>query len=67
MAKTAGAQFVEDNFTQSQRNQLALLGVLNDEGELNVHPDTKPNVTLRTVAETEVGADKKFAVLGHVP
>jgi|PlaIllAssembly_1097288.scaffolds.fasta_scaffold18763_2 hypothetical protein len=66
MAKTAGAQFVEDNFTQSQRNQLALLGVLNDEGELNVHPDTKPNVTLRTVAETEVGADKKFAVLGHV-
>lgn len=66
MAKSAAAQFVEDNFTQSHRNQLVLLGVLNEDGEINVHPDTKPNVTLRTVAETEVGADKKFAVLGHV-
>jgi hypothetical protein len=66
MAKSAAAQFVDDNFTQAERNQLALIGVLNEEGEFNVHTDTKPNVNLRSLAEAEVGADKKFAVLGHV-
>jgi hypothetical protein len=66
MADSVGAQFVEDNFTQSQRNQLALLGVLNEEGEINVHLDNKPNVVMRDLETTEVGTDKKYAVLGHV-
>lgn len=66
MAKSAGAQFVEDNFTQAQRNQLQLIGVINEAGELNVQADTKPNVNLRKLDEVEVGEGKKFAVLGHV-
>lgn len=66
MAKSAGAEFVENNFTKEQRNQLTLLGVVNDSGELNVVPDAKPNVQLKTLAEAEVGEGKKYAVLGHV-
>lgn len=66
MAKSAGAQFVEDNFTAAQRNQLTLLGVINATGELNVQADTKPNVVLKKVADVEVAEGKKYAVLGHI-
>ena len=66
MAKSPGAAFVEDNFTKADINQFVLLGIINEEGELNVVPDNKPNVRLRQLSEAKVGEGKAFACLGHV-
>lgn len=62
--ENAAVQYVEDNFTKEQLNQLRLIGIVKEDGTLNIEADTKPNVEMKALGTLEVG-DMRYKVAGH--
>lgn len=61
---SALVEFVNDNFTPAQRNQLTLLGVINEDGTLNVDNLQMKNMEMKP-KETEIKG-QYYAVLGYL-